>query len=225
MRTALYSVFVFIIFVVPACLQAKDVVDLAGQLGGTTVSEFALEVCGYRAGDQTVTVPEGVSAVPAFAFAGAKNLKRVVLPESLEEIGAHAFAYCNELEEVSIPKGVRRIRQCAFVLCESLEEIEIPDQVTELESYAFAQCAQLRRAVMPANGSLLGELIFSCCDNLSQIIELSEDVPMFDCNSTLFDADDTSAWQRCRLVVATGMEQSYSDAPGWCHFMTIVETK
>lgn len=225
MRTVIYSIIALLIFIFTPCAQSQGVVDLAGQLSGTAVSEFASEVCGYSIGDEQLTVPEGVSVIPAFAFAGAMNLKRVNLPESLEEIGAHAFAYCAGVKEVIIPKGVRRVRQCAFVLCESLEEIELPDQVTELESYAFAQCSQLRKAVLPANGSLLGELIFSCCDRLSEIVELSGDVPMFDCNSTLFDADDSSAWQRCRLVVAAGMKPSYSDALGWRDFMTIIEKK
>ncbi|MDE6803603.1 MAG: hypothetical protein K2J29_03090, partial [Muribaculaceae bacterium] len=81
-------------------------------------------------------------------------------------------------------------------------------------------CVSLRRVVLPANKSLLGELILSGCSSLEEVVEMSPVPPPFDCNSPLFDPDDTAAWTHCRLTVPAGARNAYSRAPGWRLFFS-----
>lgn len=55
-------------------------------------------------GIEHITVPEGVTSIPANAFYGLKSLKSVTLPSTLQSIGNYAFAYCTSLESIVIPE-------------------------------------------------------------------------------------------------------------------------
>ena len=88
----------------------------------------------------------------------------------------------------------------------------------ELESYAFSECVSLESAVMPANRNMLGELIFSGCRNLSRLTVMSPVPPTFDCNSFIFEPDETELYKNCRLLVPEGKEAAYKSARGWCLF-------
>lgn len=162
-----------------------------------------------------IIIPQRVSVIPRYAFAWCESLREAVLPTGVKDISAHAFAYCYNLENVEIPSRVEHIGSNAFVMCESLREIKLPASIKELESYAFAECRSLKRAVLPANSNLLGELIFTGCGELAEIVELSPVPPKFDCESTLFDREESDMYLRCRLRVLPTAESAYLKAPGW----------
>lgn len=206
--------------------------------------DFARSVCGYVDGDDRIVVPEGVEAVPDYAFyefgevrsvvlpesvtvigksafAWCESLQEVVLPSGLLDIGAHAFAYCAMLKGVELPPVLTHIGNNAFSRCTSLERISIPDSVTELESYAFSDCFSLSEIVMPANNSLLGELIFSGCCQLTRLVESSPVPPTFDCESYIFEPDERECYERCVLVVPEESYDAYASNPSWGRFMRI----
>ena len=88
----------------------------------------------------------------------------------------------------------------------------------ELESYAFAGCSNLKKVVLPENDNMLGELLFTGCDNIEEIVCLSENPPVFDCNSPLFDPLENEILSRCRLIVLPESEQKFREAPVWSLF-------
>ena len=155
------------------------------------------------------------------AFAGCTALKEIVLPETIKKLNPHAFAYCFSLEKAILPNGLESIGNNAFSECRGLREAILPESVTLLESYAFSGCISIKRAVLPANSSLLGELIFSGCRNLEEIIELSPIPPEFDCKSFIFEPDEDKLYDRCKLIVAAGKEESFRKAQGWKLFRRI----
>lgn len=159
-----------------------------------------------------------IKVLPTGVFRDCHNLREVRLPDSLERIGSHAFAYCGALDSISFPRTLQRIGNNAFSRCGSLRKVRVPDSVTELESYAFSDCFALREAQLPDNPSLLGELIFSGCENLELLIEPSEIPPAFDCNSFIFEPDEITLYQNCRLRIPDKSADSYRDAPGWSLF-------
>lgn len=187
---------------------------------GAEVSELPEEAFRDRPEIAEVRFERGskIKMLPTGLFRGCVNLRRVVLPHSLERIGAHAFAYCTRLEEISLPESLKRIGNNAFSRCSSLTRVSVPDSVTELESYAFSDCISLVEAKLPGNDSLLGELIFSGCERLRLLVEPSAVPPTFDCNSYIFEPEETALYRQCRLEVPAGSAEKYRSAPGWEKF-------
>lgn len=160
-------------------------------------------------------LPSRLTYTPRYMAAWCVNLRHVTLPARLKKIGAHSFAYCRSLAEITLPDGLENIENNAFSRAESLTRIKIPDSVTALESYAFSDCFNLKKCTLPANRSMLGELIFSGCEALEELVEPSPVPPPFDCDSFIFEPEDTRAYRRCRLIVEPSATSLYRDAQGW----------
>ena len=91
----------------------------------------------------------------------------LTLPDGLTGIGEYAFAGCENLPRVTIPDGVTRIGSCAFSWCHSPTEIAVPDSVTEIGADAFSYCFDLERVTLPEGvrcGGWVGDFfeIFFC---------------------------------------------------------------
>lgn len=75
--------------------------------------------------DEEYEIPDSVRIIEDWAFADAKNLKRVIIPDSVERIGEGAFFHCENLEEVIIPYSVDTIQDTAFRGCLNLKRVYI----------------------------------------------------------------------------------------------------
>ena len=139
----------------------------------------------------SITIPAGVTEIPANAFENCKNLKSVKLSNGLKVIGAGAFANCSSLSSITIPAGVTEIRQRAFLNCSSLRSIDIPKSVTLLghgvfnnckmlqyisipavrviDIYTFANCDSLKNITLPDGVELINKTAFYKCENLESI--------------------------------------------------------
>lgn len=96
-------------------------------------------------GVETVSLPEGLTAISDACFYGCDKLKNVELPETMETIGSIAFHYCTALEEIMLPDSVRRISNDAFSQCTSLNDISLPEALQELDKTALQNCGGLER--------------------------------------------------------------------------------
>ena len=96
-------------------------------------------------GLETVSLPEGLTAISDACFYGCDKLKHVELPETLETIGSIAFHYCTALEEITLPDSVRKISIDAFSECSSLHSISLPEGLQELDKTALQNCEQLEQ--------------------------------------------------------------------------------
>lgn len=114
-----------------------------------------------------VQVPEGVTGIAPYAFAGNRRITGVLLPESLAAVGEGAFFGCSRLRSVRFPAGLQRIGSRAFERCISLQEIET--SVRQAGAYAFAGCRSLRKAVLPGV-SILGAYMFAYCGELQECV-------------------------------------------------------
>ena len=61
----------------------------------------------------------------------------VVIPDNVTEIGQFAFAGCAAMKSVVIPEGVERIGEGAFYMCSGLTSVTIPDSVTSIGNSTF----------------------------------------------------------------------------------------
>ena len=83
------------------------------KLGGRPVVSIGCDVFAEKE-ITSVSIPEGVVKIGAYAFERCEALSSISLPSSLKEIDHHAFRYCTSLKEIEIPDGVARIGYRAF---------------------------------------------------------------------------------------------------------------
>ncbi len=95
------------------------------------------------------------------AFYGNQYLESVSAPETLKEIGAYAFAYCENLSRVELREGLEEIQGCAFLSCKNLRDIQLPDSLTLIQDGAFQKCENLTSIEIPSSMSLLDNDVFS----------------------------------------------------------------
>lgn len=118
-----------------------------------------------------VVIPEGVTEIGyrAFGTVSGGAVTSVTIPDSVEKIGAFAFVGADKLTNVTLPAGLTTIDQSVFRSCESLASITIPASVTTIGREAFAYCKSLTSITLPANVTSIGIRAFNCCENLTSI--------------------------------------------------------
>ena len=117
----------------------------------------------------SITLPEGLVSIGAYAFYHCYYLEQVTLPSTLTEIGAYAFYDCDSLTKVEIPDGVTKISSYSFYDCDSLKTVAIPDGVTKIESNAFYSCSNLQTIVLPSKLTEIGDHAFAECYALKNV--------------------------------------------------------
>ena len=142
-------------------------------------------------GIKTITVKDGVTAVPDDAFYHADNLEKVVLPSSLKKIGSEAFRECYSLTSVNVPDSVESIGSYAFCSCEKLTSFNYPknlkssgssvfknagiktitvkEGVTDVWGDAFNNANNLEKVVLPSTLKSIGTYAFNDCYSLKSI--------------------------------------------------------
>ena len=68
-------------------------------------------------------IPDSVTSIGDYAFAGCDGLISVIIPNSVTSIGNYAFQICHGLTSVTIGSGATTIGQAAFNGCSSLISI------------------------------------------------------------------------------------------------------
>ena len=92
-----------------------------------------------------IVIPETYNGCPVVGIAdrgfyGAAMLKSITIPDSVKTIGAYAFSACLALENVTIPESVEVISNYAFAGPRALETITIPSSIKTIGYGAFQGC-------------------------------------------------------------------------------------
>lgn len=95
----------------------------------------------------SVTIPDGVTEIPPYAFYRCYNISEVTLPEGLASIGDSAF-FWTRLESIVFPESLRSIGAYAFQGT-ALSTVEIPDNVTNIADHPFVGCWNLTYVRLP----------------------------------------------------------------------------
>ena len=89
------------------------------------------------------SIPDGVTTVGWYAFAGCDGLTSVNIPNGVTSIEDGAFFGCDKFASITIPDSVKSIGNDAFNSCDALASITIPDSVTSVGEYASYYCNSL----------------------------------------------------------------------------------
>jgi len=111
------------------------------------------------------TVPETVTEIGEYAFAGAKNLTSVELPESLALIGDYAFAD-TKISVDALPETLEVLGTGAF-MNSGVSSVYVPASVGYLRANVFANCTSLVQAVVDCTE--IGYKAFAGCASLERV--------------------------------------------------------
>ncbi len=139
--------------------------DLVIPDGVTEISTaFAYDTC-----ITSVTIPESVTNIGAYAFAECSGLTSITIPNSVTTIGDHAFSGCSGLTAATIGSSVTSIGSSAFASCTGLSTITIPNSVTTIGDHAFSGCSGLTAATIGSGVTSIGNSAFASCTGLTTI--------------------------------------------------------
>jgi hypothetical protein len=187
-----------------------------------TISDYAFSGCTELTG--TLTLPENVSSIGAYAFAkddaynSSSKLVGVVFPNSLRTIGANAFKYSKSLESINLPEGLTGIGEYAFNSCSRLKSaVRIPAGISTVAAHTFGNDSILYLE-LHANVSALGNWAFA--NNPFDSVRVysptpiafstaAAENPFYGVNSTL---------TKSPLLVPEGSYSSYLNANVWKDF-------
>ena len=118
----------------------------------------------------SVTIPDGVTAIPSYAFSGCTGLTSITIPDSVTSIGKDAFY--NTLWYNNQPDGLVYAGKVAYEYkgtIPSNTSIELRAGTLGIAASAFDNCKGLTSVIIPDSVTSIGYNAFSGCSNLQDI--------------------------------------------------------
>lgn len=127
----------------------------------------------YFGKGEKYTIPNGVSYIGRNAFAWS-SIHSINIPDSVTSIGRFAFAGCSSLHSIKIPESVISIGDGVFDYCTSLQSIYLPDSVTSIEAFTFDNCSCLKSINIPRGTKDKFAKLFDDGELISKLKEIDE---------------------------------------------------
>jgi uncharacterized repeat protein (TIGR02543 family) len=122
-------------------------------MNGVLYNKAGTVLITWPGGLNSVTIPQGVTSIGYWAFAGCAGLASIAIPPGVTSIGSWAFADCTNLTTINITENVTSIRNYVFSGCTGLTGIDIPESVTSIGGNAFDGCTDLTNINVDTNNS------------------------------------------------------------------------
>lgn len=143
---------------------AGGAVTIPSEVNGIPVVQLSSENTaifgGFNTSVTSVIIPNSVTRIGNYAFAGWPNITTLNIPNSVTFIGISAFMQCASLTTVTIGSGVTSIGAYAFYLNTSLTSVNIGSGVTSIGEFAFRECPNLTSVMLPSRQTALGDNAF-----------------------------------------------------------------
>lgn len=116
----------------------------------------------------TIDIPDTVTLIDCYAFAGA-GVNEVVVPDSVLEMGTHVFKDCSQLKSVKLSENAENIGAWMFANS-GIESLVVPKSVREIGAHAFENCSSLKSVLMSNWVMALGKNAFENCTSLEEVV-------------------------------------------------------
>lgn len=129
-----------------------------------------------------LVIPEGVTSIGDYVFAGCSSMTSITIPSSVTSIGKDVFDGCTNLKSVYISdlsawcsinihflSAPFRRAQHLYLNGDEIKNLVVPDGVTSIGNNAFAHYKGLTSVTIPSSVTSIGEDAFAFCDNLSSV--------------------------------------------------------
>ena len=131
----------------------------------------------------SITLPDTITSIGDYAFAGCSSLKSLIIPKNVSNIGTHAFANCGGLSSVEfkcassattrLSIGERAFTGC-FVLADAgatatYYDIVLPENVVAVGEGAFEGCTAIKSVSLPKTLEDLSVAAFYGCISLESV--------------------------------------------------------
>ena len=136
---------------------------------GRPVVGLEMRVFRNFTGLTSVTIPETITYIGEYAFAGCTGLTSVTLPDSLNAHGKGIFQGCTGLASVTLGNGIRSVPTSMFEGCASLTSITVPSQVLSVGARAFAGCTSLKSVTILGKIQTIYDSAFVNCSVLERL--------------------------------------------------------
>ena len=146
-----------------AGIKAVEIPATVKSIGIGAFANSSVEYVAFAKGSELSEIGEG-------AFMGCKALYRVSLPEGITKVPAYLFADCTALTEFALPDSVVAIGEGAFFGCELLKDVVIGEEseLSEIGAYAFSETG-IESFTFPLSVSVISEGLFENCALLTSV--------------------------------------------------------
>jgi hypothetical protein len=157
-----------LLLMLPVAVQALDYDYVINDNGTVTITA-------YNGSDVDVIIPDHIYGRWVTGIGGSvfyyynPGLNSVTIPNSVTNIGEYSFAGNPSLSSVAIPNAVTRIGDWAFSDDTGLSGFTIPNNVTSIESSTFADDTGLISVTIGKNVTNIGDNAFGNCPNLTGV--------------------------------------------------------
>ena len=138
------------VVVIPATYEGEKVVAIGAFKGANTNTDEDNAEIAFRDNKKItgVVIPDTVTTIGPWAFAGAENLRNLTIPNQVKRIENNAFQQCHGLTTVTFENGGKAdtltIGTRAFYFCKNLATLDLPQHETTVGVEAFMTCKSLR---------------------------------------------------------------------------------
>lgn len=116
-----------------------------------------------------VTIPDSITTLKKYVFAGCKSLTKVIVSEGVISINYGAFYNCSNIELIQLPTSLTNIGNGAFYGCASLNSIYIPDNIQTINDYCFYGCSSLEVIDLSKNVQYINDYAFYGCSKVKTL--------------------------------------------------------
>ncbi len=179
-------------------IEGLDNMENYSSAASTPWADYALEI-------GIVKLPDELTSIGDYAFAGCKNLTEIELPKKLKSIGYYAFDGCQNLKEITIPHQLEALSIFTFRGCTNLAKVNFSANSTidTIGAYAFYGCRSLKSIDFPQSLKTIRQAAFEYTGLVN--VKFNYDL------ETIYD----SAFDACHDLVSVEIDRNVSSIGDW----------